>query len=99
MHIMPDEIAELLRARGLTIDMGIHPADAAAQIWHVSDMPDESIIRVMIFPDDNGYPSFWTPAFADYAAKYIVPIVTRIGDARDEVVQRHLDARRMTTAR
>ena len=94
MHIMLHEIAELLRARGLTIDTGTDPADAAEQVWRVSDRPEETVIRVMIMPDMNNYPSFWTPAFAGYAAKYIVPIVTRIGDARDQVVQRHLDARR-----
>jgi hypothetical protein len=94
MEIMLNEIADLLRARGLTIAIGTNPAEPASQIWDVSDVPEETVIRVMIFPDYNGYPSFWTSAFASYAAAYIIPIVTRIGDARDEVVQRHLDARR-----
>ena len=94
MQLVLDEIAELLRARGLTIDNGTDPADAAEQVWHVSDAPEETVIRVMMMPDMNNYPSFWTPAVAGYAAEYIVPIVTRIGDARTEVVQRHLDARR-----
>ena len=94
MQLVLDEIAELLGARGLTIDTGTDPANAAEQVWHVSDVPEETVIRVMIMTDTNNHPSFWTPAFAGYAAKYIVPIVTLIGDARDEVVQRHLDARR-----
>lgn len=53
MHIMLHEIAELLPAQGLTIDTGTDPADAAEQVWHVSDVPEETVIRVMIMPDMN----------------------------------------------
>ena len=69
MHLVLHEIAELLRARGLTIDTGTDPADAAEQVWHVSDVPEETVIRVMMMPDMNNYPSFWTPAVAGSAAK------------------------------
>ena len=37
---MLHEIAELPRARGLTIDTGTDPADAAEQVWYVSDVPE-----------------------------------------------------------
>ena len=43
MHIMLHEIAELLRARGLTIDTSTDLADAAEQVWHVSDVPEETV--------------------------------------------------------
>ncbi len=90
MHEMLHDIADLLRAGGLTIDVAADPADTERQAWDVSDVPGESVIRVMVLTDTNGHPAFWTPAFASYAAKYIAPIVTRIGDARDEVIQRHV---------
>ena len=93
MESMLDEIADLLRTSGLTIDPRPGPGDPITQIWDVSDMPAETVIRVMILRDINGNPDIWTPAFAGYAAKYIVPIVTRIGDARDQVIQRHNDTR------
>lgn len=92
MQKLLDEIAVRLREKGLTVEIGVSPPNE--QFWHVSDEPDETMIRVMIFPDYNGYPSFWVDSFAAYAAKYIVPIVTRIGDARDEIIQDHLMAHR-----
>ena len=53
-----NDIADLLRQRGLTIDVGISPYDAVQQIWYVSDLPEQTMIRVMIVPDPNGQPSF-----------------------------------------
>lgn len=93
MQTLLDHIAELLRERGLTIDYLTIPGFDQEQVWHVSDVAEEVIIRVWIEADINGHPEFWVSAFAGYAAKYLVPIVTRIGDARDEVVQQSLNAR------
>ena len=91
MQIMLDAIADLLRQRGLTIEVG---STSGEDFWYVSDVPEQTVIRVMIFPDYNGYPSFWTESFASYAEQYVIPIITRIGDARDEVIDEHLMASR-----
>lgn len=94
METMLSEIADLLIARDLTIDTRLTDAPSFERIWYVSDLADQTIIQVIIRPDFNGHPEFWVQSFASYAAQYIVPIVTRLGDARDEVVQRRLVARR-----
>ena len=93
MQTLLDQIAGLLRSRGLTIDYLTPPGFNQEQVWHVSDVAEEVIIRVRIEADINGHPEFWVSAFASYAAKYLVPIVTKIGDARDEVVQQSINAR------
>ena len=87
-----DEIAVRLREKGLTVEVRVSPQ--GEEFWHVSDEPEQTMITVLIFPDFNGHPSFWIESFAAYAAEYIVPIVTRIGDARDELFQEHLMASR-----
>ena len=49
MQKLLDEIAVRLREKGLTVEIGVSPPNE--QFWHVSDEPDETMIRVMIFPD------------------------------------------------
>ena len=88
MQRMLTEIARSLEESDLTIEQYDCPGNSDGLIWHISDTAQETIIRVMILPGGNGYPEFWCPAFAGYAAKYIVPIVTRLGDARDRAITR-----------
>ena len=94
MDTMLDEIADLLIARGLTIDFDTRFDESGSTLRLVADLAEETLIRVIVRPDYNGHPEFWVQAFASYAAQYIVPVVTRLGDARDEVVQRRIVTRR-----
>lgn len=89
MDAMLIEIAELLSAGGLNIEIGPELAGVDAQVWTISDALGGTDVRILVMTDDNSHPTLWVPAFASYAEKYIVPIVTRIGDARDQVVERH----------
>ena len=93
MEIMLDEIADLLTEHGLTVVARPISDPAIEGLWHVSDLAAECVIQVMITRDATGNPEFWTRCFAAYAADYIVPIVARIGDARDEVLCRRANAR------
>lgn len=92
MDPMLAEIAALVVANGLTIEDSETHSDGTT-LWLLSDPVAGAVIRVKIMPNFNGHPEFWVQSFASYAASYIVPIVTRLGDARHEVIQSRLVAR------
>lgn len=93
-----NDVADMLMASGLTVNSRYGHHATIECIWDVADLAAETVIQVLVLRDMNGHPEFWTRTFANYAADYVLPIVTRIGDARDEVMRRRANARPQMTS-
>lgn len=84
-----EEIAAELRARGLDVrSLGYGGVASLAPIWSIIDPVEDVVIRVMVTPDANNNPRFWAEAFCSVNAAYVVPTITKLGDAANEVLVR-----------
>lgn len=84
-----DEIADELRQRGLDVrTLGYGGVGSLTPVWSIIDPAEDVVIRVMVTPSANNTPQFWAESFCSTNARYVVPIITRLGDVANEVLVR-----------
>ncbi|MGE4404290.1 hypothetical protein [Pseudomonas sp.] len=89
------EIADELRARNLEVRaLGYAGIATMAPVWSIVDPVEDVVIRVMVTPDANGNPQFWTEAFSSTNAEYVCATIKKLGDVANEVLVRQACRRR-----
>ncbi|EJL20430.1 hypothetical protein [Novosphingobium sp. AP12] len=84
-HTKLERIAGELRLRGLDVSTLAEQTGDIAAVWAITDRTEDTIIRVIVLQGVNGNPTFWPEAFNTTSARFVTPIILRLGDVVEQI--------------